>query len=345
MGKLVGKILILILVIILAIFLARSVLLTRDNEHAMSSLISQVTAEALPYEQEKADIRQELRDYEAVMSDSRERGRVMIGYLLTTYWDVHRMQEEASKYGFSPVVVLDCNMDEYALSSMFSYLAGNSYEIAYTVYPFDGESLGKIEAVRKLVAEYKHTDTSTVLLRGGDDTAEVYDKLSGAGYKSCLHISTEYESQMTEAGLVCVTCRLLNSRNLPLSSSLKEVVANSSVYMCLFDMSAWSDTIDDNNVILSYLDTIISYTGDGSLLLSSVSDAFAAAKRSVTDKGSEQEAEDYVASRLARLEELDRITAEIYKKLDDQRYQWDVNGYKWSDVRGEIVTAVGNLLR
>ena len=345
MWKQIGKILILILVVVLAVFLMRSVLFTRDSEHAMSSLISQVTAEALPYEQEKADIRQELRDYEATMSESRERGRVMIGYLLSSYWDVHRMQEESTKYGFDPIVVLDCNMDEYGLSTLFSYLNGHSYEIVYTVYPFADDGLAKIEAARKYVAEYSHIDTNSVLLRGGDDTDANYNALSKAGYKNLLHISTGYENLVTETGLTCLTARLLNSRNLPLKSNLEDVVKNSSCYMCLFDMSAWSDTLDDNNVVLSYLDTIIAYTGDGSLLLSSVSDSFAAAKRMAMEKDGEDEAEEFIASRQARLKELDKITEEIYSKLEDERYNWDVAGYKWSDVRGKVIDAVGSMLR
>lgn len=315
------KVFLLLISIGLIVFLGQSVIQTRALEKERTEYLDALKAEALPYEQEMAQIRQEIADYGKEKDDEEviiipPRGRVMVGYQLNTAGYLYHIRSQSEQYGFSPVIVLDCSEDLWVNQSIIiSMLPTDYFEVVFTASSFNESTMENVAKVREAMRGTSLIDTNTFLLRGVFDTEENQALLLENGFDKCFRLNNNVANEVTEEGLALMGYCDMNSRSATsIKNSLEVSAENAISVMYIFDMKSWPLSYANEKTMDSYLDAISSYAGDGSLIPSTVSESFANLFLERVQK--HQDKDDFMEEKEARLAELEAITQEIYSRWD-----------------------------
>lgn len=291
--------------ILLASLLLYSLYKTQNEQRDISNRMYELQQLALPYEKELEALKLSLKELQTqIIEDSTpDRGRVLIGCQLSTFSDIYSVEEMADDYLIQPVLIIDCALPESELNYLLSVLKSRTYEVVFTATPLTEAALLSVASIRQAMLETELIDTGTFLLRGVDDTEANLDLLAKNGYTRCLRFINNYPSETLDNGLTCFGFGYLNSRNVALKTNLQNAAANKTSNMYVFDFSTWTMSKDDRKAMASYFDTINAYTGDGSLLASTVEESFETIRQFTILK-----AERQAANEIAMQEINDKIT-------------------------------------
>lgn len=347
--KIIKRVLIFLLIAALAFALYYLYSYSQNKQEITAVKMNEIRAEAAPYEKELEQLKTELHDLEVAYAErkeedekslknpsvsvvdavinqmtSPERGRVITAFRLSTYYDVNRIDYFAERIAMRPVVIVDCTLDDGTLNSIHSVLLNREYEVIITGSPFNDTTLENLKKTKELLADTKLTDTGVFLLDGSDDYEDNLAMLAEAGIQRCFRLAGFYSTSVRDDGLVCVSYGNINSKNFSLKDSLRTMADNKNTMMYVFDLGMWENTYENDAAIVSFLDTIGTYTSDGTLINSTVVDAFEDAKVYTTiQQDQDKERVDFylsteaaIAEKKARIAELEQTIFNIYSKSE-----------------------------
>lgn len=315
----IRRVLILFVALLLAVFLLYSLYNTQNEQRTMVSRMQELQQIALPYEKELEGLKLELKELKAQITEEMapERGRLLVGFQLSTYMDIYNVQMLADEYLFQPVVIIDAGLPEWELVYLLSVAKTMDYEVVFTASPVTRESLKAVASIRQSMADTSLIDTGAFLIRGVDDTEENLDLLAKNGYKRCFRVINNYASETLDNGLTCLGFGYLNSRNISMKSNLQNAADNKLSYMYVFDFSTWTMAQSDEKVMSGYFDTINTFTGDGSLLASTVEESFESMKAFNILKAEQEAANELSVKKLEEeIEKLELVIRQIYAEGD-----------------------------
>lgn len=284
--------------------------------------LSRLTEEIKSYETEKQSITDELAEKEAALAEltndqsddqtvtAAPTDTVAVAYYASKVSDFDLIEEQASAYGFSPVLVADSSTS----SEVTDKAQELGYEIVLTEYPFDADKAAKTYGTLPSVA---------FLLRDGDDKEANLKKLADIGYTSVFRYVDRDISKspdgLTSIGYYMVSSDKVSSGKTA-EEALKAVAKDDANLLLVFNMQKLSAGTLSKKTITAQLDTLQSMTEDSQLsygtasqLVTSVSEEAQANAEAIETQ--QKELDEYKAEAEKRIAELD----EAIQKLEEEK--------------------------
>ncbi|MDO4341056.1 MAG: hypothetical protein Q4C91_23770 [Eubacteriales bacterium] len=270
------------------------------------------------YEAELNEIRSNLAERRVEIGESSDCGKVLVGYCVTSKVELALVNEHEEKYGFVPVIVLDCTMDEALLTELLAGMQGKDYEVMLTGTPYSAEVLNTADSVRELLPEYGFDDDVSFLLRGADDVIENLDELYEHGYSGLVRYDDSAKNGLTDKGVPFIAYNFI-SNNDQLSGGLDLVIQNKSAIIMVFDFNSMEDGKLSEADMTTALDDIQKQVSDETLVYSSAKEVLEQIRAGDDlEKVKKQEYEEYAAAQQERIDELEEKIHNIYSEWNEK---------------------------
>lgn len=227
------------------------------------------------------------------------------------------VKELTEDYDFTPVIILDCSMDESVLRKIINKSVAEKYEIIAVGMTFDTNVLKRADTIKTLLTKYGDKQESAFFLRSICDTVENRDALKQHGYKNFVRYSESLTSEVDDSGVPCI-CYAFIKPSVVYSSLVSQISTICSYTVLTIDFSdIHSDDISKTDIteLLTIIENQVSaeklrYKN----LTESFSDVVESEKLAQKRK---EEYEQYKAEKQKRIDELEKIIDEIYSHRDE----------------------------
>lgn len=279
--------------------------------------MEELQKEAKAYEAELNQIRNNLKEQAVEIENKADKGRIVVGYCPSTQDDISLIKKHAQKYGFYPVMVLDCALDVNELTGFLKAAQGEDFEIMMTGSPLTESVLSTADRVRGYLKEYGFEDDSSFLLRGSDDVSENLSQLYKYQYEGLARFDASVEAGVTETGIPYLAYSFISNNN-QLTGGIDQVIQNKSAMILVFDCRSIGSGRLTEADITATLDYVQKKTDSGSLIYSTVADAL----KEISDgtdlsDSRRQEYEEFASLQQERIDELEEKIHEIYSRWNE----------------------------
>ncbi|MCD7749704.1 MAG: hypothetical protein LUH42_06610, partial [Oscillospiraceae bacterium] len=308
-----------VLVVLVVAFLAYMIYPDNREQKAQAEAMEELQAEARPYEVELQNLKSELQSLQNSVSYSSEEAEILVGFVASdesadSY--ISYIDEKASAYNFSPVLIVDCTMDMDIIEEIID-AADESWEIMLYASSFSEEVNDSVLSVISYLASINREHCGIFFLRGDSSTASNIQLLVDDGFIGYTDYNSESpKAGQTEDGSVYFDYSYLTTSGTTVSSRITALYRNKAAMIIAFDMASIQSGALTEAYVVSLLDRMQAYTENDDCSFSTVA--------AVTEKLSEIntiEAElqaDYEAQAAEiqeRIDELEELIEEIYAEV------------------------------
>ena len=282
------------------------------------SRLEAVVSEAKPYEDELTQLKRDLSSAAEKLSETSDTAtaQFVVGYTVLSEDDIAYAEEQASKYGFSPVLILDCTYDLTELEPVALAAGETGNEIMLTASAF---SEGINETVKSLIAYMVENGieySDIFLLRSDYSSGTAVDMLISDGFIGYTVYNTTPSSGLTDEGYVTFDYSYLTTDSSSYTRFSSSYSNMASMIIAIDVNSVRTGTLTEG-FLTTLLSTVSSYTENDDCEFSSIAEVSEYLLSGDGTKSAETaEYEAYVAECEERIAELEEIIAEIYSKLD-----------------------------
>lgn len=303
-----------VLCVILVVLIVVIALLVQRQEKRQAEYMSQLISEAKPYEKEIEAIRAELEARKKALTEAPTVSSVIIGFLPGSTDDISKVKELTAGYDFTPLIILDCAMDEEALQNIARAAISQGFDLALAGMTFDQAILEQANALRAVLPAYGYDKTVSFLLRYPFDTEANREMLGQHGYTNLIRYSSSLYSGVDGQGVTYISYGLLTSPE-KYANVVSQIAAAHSYTVAVFDFTADHGMNEPEACITDFLELTDSQVTDREMVYTHITDAFRAVKDADSAyKQRQEEFQQYQSEQQKRIEELEAIISEIYSR-------------------------------
>lgn len=207
----------------------------QQERKEQSEIIEALNAKARPYQAEKIQLQLELDGLQRDTAYQSKTARYMVGFLASSADDFSYIREQAQFYGFSPIIIFDCDEDTADLQEQLT-MTEDTWEIMLGTSSFGSDVSERIQAFKAWLDEEGRKDTGVFFIRRDDLSAANIQLLLDNG----LIGYTEYHDSPSAGqklnGAVCFDYSYIWTNEVSVDSRLSGVYANRSAMLYVFDM-------------------------------------------------------------------------------------------------------------
>lgn len=312
------KIVNVLLIIVFISFFSFVFVVDQQIDSRQAVHMSKLQEQAKPYEQELAEIRLELQNKKNKINRREEQAAVIFGFVPATGRDISEIKDAMEPYSYTPVIILDCSLEQAVLKDMISQAVKQGYELIPAWISYDEQMLERAEQIRTVLSEYGYERDLPFFIRQSFDTVENRNWLEAIGYYSFVSYSESLNSGITDSGSPFISYGFLKERGAA-ADMIDQIVSAASYTVIAID---WSDI---NNRVISFSDIAGLFTMadekilSGELRYSALEDTF----QSIINASRQEdilrtEYEEYEKKQQDRIKELEAIISEIYSHWDQK---------------------------
>lgn len=299
--------------LIALLVLALVVLLLWDNQsdQKRAAELAQLQSETMPYVQEIAAIRQELKQRESEINVTSDVSGVIVSFVPTSREELTLVKEISAEYSLTPLVVLDCAMDDASVQEIAHRSLLEDLDLLLTGMHFDQTVLERADSVRSFLREGGYGKEPAFLLRNSFDTEKNLELLRQHGYRSLVRYSDSLAVGVDDFGVPYICYGFVRSSDAS-SGFISRIAAAHSNVLVLFSFEDLNSKTISPAMITETLEAIKMQEADGKLVYTTLEEAFisVAEAKSLSQKRRE-EFEQYKAKREKRIDELEEIISGI----------------------------------
>ena len=308
---------VIILTIFLMILLGVMLFLNEQQENRQAIHMKRLRKEAQPYEQEITAIRSELERLENGIKRVPEVSGGIIGFVPTSVDDIFTIKALTVGYEFTPLIILDCSMDETILRDIANQAVGGNCDLILAGMDLDEEVLKKADSIRAILPEYGYEKEVSFFLRYTCDTAENRKLLREHGYWNLVRYDMFLNFGIDDFDVPYISYGFLESTN-PNYSYVSQIIDSHTYSVMTFDFSDINSGINGESVVREFLKIVNDQVSKGELLYMNISEVFhAVVKGEKSYQEQREEFEQYKIEKQKRIEELEEIVSEIYSQWDE----------------------------
>lgn len=306
-----------VLIIVLAVLLGMLLFLDKKQENRRAAHMVQLQNEARSYNQEIDDIRSELKKRESEIKRTSDVSGAIIGFVPTSAEDVSTIKNLTAGYRFTPLLILDCAMDEDTLKVVAREAVEEHYDLILAGITFDQEVVKTADSIQALLPEYGYNKEPAFFLRHSFDTKENLEVLLQHGFQRLVRYNDSLSSGVADSGVPYLSYGFIRSSSA-YPNFISQVVDAHSYTIMTFDFQDIRSGAVKTADITDFLVKVDSQVSAGKMLFTDLSEAFdAVVEREGLSKRCQEEFEEYRVEQQKRIEELEKIISEIYSRLDD----------------------------
>lgn len=311
------KILAIVFSILLLVLAGVMILQNKQQEDRRAEHMAQLVSEAKPYQKEIDAIRSELAKRENEIKVAPPVSSGIIGFLPTSAEDVSTVKELTAGYDFTPLMILDCAMDEEALQDIARMAINENFDLILAGMTFDQKVLKKADSLRAVLPEYGYEKEVSFFLRYPSDTKENREMLRQHGYQKLVVYSTTLDSGVNEQGVTYVSYGFAPSSDTDFNLITQTVAAHSYTVM-IFDFADINSNKNGEAYVNRFLEIADNLVSNGEMQYTDIAAAFqAVAEADSTYKTRREEFEQYKLEQQKHIEELEKIISEIYSHWNE----------------------------
>ncbi|MCD8153912.1 MAG: hypothetical protein LUF78_04370 [Clostridiales bacterium] len=309
----VGIVLTIVLAGVLLLMIYTEKKIEGEKETAYQTLLAEVE----PYEDELREKKILLSNLKSDVSYSSEESEILVGFVATDESDLAYMEEKADIYGFSPVLVLNCTMEESTIEDMID-TADDSWEIMLYTPTFSEEVNESVLSVISYLDSIDRAYADVFFLRSdydSDTNLRLIKKDGFIGY-------TSYHSEapgigQEEDGTVYFDYSYLTSSGTSVTSRISAMYNGRASMIFALDMKSINSGSLTEEYVTSVLDTLQSYTENDDCSFSTITSVVEKLSDINSIEASNQESyEKQVVELEERIEELEEIIDELYDNYE-----------------------------
>ena len=311
-----GKILCILASVLLAVFLLGAFLQERDRQRAQAEAVAAVIAEAAVYEAELAEIEDALAEMAAAIPYTLETTQILIAFELSDPADLTYFQSQAEKYGFSPILVLDCTETLPTLLSCLDAAGETGWEIMLFADSFSETVNENVLSVREALTSRGMADTGVFLLRMDSASEQNIQTLIDDGFLGYTIYSENPTAGYTGEGIFYFDYSYMRTPNETINSRLSLAYANKCPMLVLFEMESVGNGALPESYVVSVLELAATFAGYADAEFSTVAQVLSSLETMRQIEAQRQSAYDaYAALQQSRIDALTARIAEIQSKL------------------------------
>jgi len=305
MLRLVIKCISVVLSVVIGFWLCYMLVQTRRAEQEKSRQIAAVVEQASPYELERRAIQSELS---LIKPDDQTAVRtpVMVGFQVSHVIDLSIVSLYAQEYAFDPAVVISCDADQPLVNAVLR----SGYDVVVNDETFE---------ISRLASIREKTGSEYYLLKNTEAVEENYQALVDAGYKACFRFLYSADNEIMENGLVSLGYGYIYEDGRSVEEALSSMDESGNALLVVFDMQSYEDRTLRDSTIKENLRLVQQEIDDCNMEYYSVHDAVDGYQSRLDAKeNAKRNQEEYIAQQRARMDELDKLIAEIYSQLKEE---------------------------
>lgn len=307
------KVLCVIFSIIILAFLGVMLIMDRQQKNRQAEHIEQLKKEARSYEKEIEQIRLEIEERRKEVAASSEVSSAIIGFVPTSVVDIEMVKEIKAELQFTPLIVLDCALEEYMLQGIAQAAMIEGYDLIFSGMTFDAGVLEKADNIRNFMNENGYNKESAFFLEQGCDTPENREQLKQHGYKNMVRYSESFDSGIDDSGDPFISYDFIRDSKADVNY-IKKVVSAHSYIVMTFNFSDIYNGVVEQTDIAVFLGAVEKSVASNTMKYMDLAGAFNA----VVEKDRvAKENEEYEIAQQQRIEELEKMISEIYSRWDE----------------------------
>ncbi len=282
---------------------------------AGKSRLESAVSEAKPYEDELSELRKALAEGDYIPVERSETARFIIGYVISTEDDILYAENQASEYGFEPVLILDCTGDLYGLESLALTAGASGCEIMLTASTFTEETNSTVRSLLFYMSENLIDCSDVFLLRYEYYSEALLEMLISDGFAGYTVYNSDPYSGVTDDGYIMLDYSYL-TEDTSSYNRFASSYSNMASIIIAIDMDSIRKGTLTEGFVATLLSILSSYAENDDCEFSGIADV---SSTLLSEKESEEEIavyEEYIAGCEARIAELEEIIASIYSGLD-----------------------------
>lgn len=305
------------LIVFLVALMAVMMITDKQEQDRRETHIQELQKEARPYEFELNQIRSELQNREKEIKSTPDISSVIIGFVPTCADDIAVVKELTEDYDFTPIIILDCSMDESVLHKIINKSVAENYEMIAAGMTFDTNVLKRADTIKTLLTKYGDKQESAFFLRSICDTVGNREDLKQHGYKNLVRYSESLISEVDNSGVPCI-CYAFIKPSVVNSDLVSQVAAACSYTVLTFDFSDIHSGDIGKTDITELLTIIENQVSAGKLLYKNLTEAFNdVVELESLSQQHKEEYEQYKTEKQKRIDGLEEIIDEIYSHRDE----------------------------
>lgn len=307
------KVLCIVLSIIILACIGVILVLDKQQKDRQAAHIKELQKEARSYEKEIDQIRSEIEERKKEVESSSDVSGVIIGFVPTSVVDIEMIKEITAELQFTPLIVLDCALDEYMLQGIAQATIAEGYDLVLSGMTFDASVLEKADNIKTLVYEYGYDQEPTFFLEHACDTEENRNQLKQHGYKNMVRYSESFDSGTDDSGDPFISYEFISDSDADVNFISKVANAHSYIVMAFNFSDIYSGVIEKTDIAV-FLGAIEQSVAVHVMKYTNLTEAFNA----VVEKDRvAKENEEYEIAQQQRIEELEKMISEIYSRWDE----------------------------
>ncbi|MCD8008024.1 MAG: hypothetical protein LUF68_03675 [Clostridiales bacterium] len=306
-----------ILCVLLACVLGYLLYTNHREQQAQTAAIEAVVEEAKSYEQELEELEEELAALEAAAAYTSEVASIMVWFTCSDAADLAYIADKAETWQFSPVLVLDCTMEQADIKQLLSAV-DDTWEIMLYAPAFSQETNEAVLSARSCLEAAGRQHTGVFLLRDDYNNESNVQLLLNDGFigYTSYHTKAPEEGQTAE-GAVYFDYSYLTSSNTTVESRLSALYENKSAMLVVFETGSIGSDSMPESYVTSFLDTMRAYTEYDDCAFSTMTAVVEELSQINTIEATNRAAhEERIAEIQRQIDQLEETIDAIYDKLE-----------------------------
>lgn len=290
------------------ITVALSVLMYQEYHHEqeLRQHIDELIAQAAPYEKQRDEIMDKLFQMDQEAYKEAGPNMAIVGFHVRTLEEVAMAQSLSAEFGFSPVLVMDCDVSE----EMKDTVKGIDCGRILTQTPFDANQAAEM---------HQRMWCTNFLLRKEDDTQENRQALKADGIKILIQHTDNITDYMADGVTYMGYSFITQDGNAPIDR-LNTLPDQRTALLLVFDLGRVAEGTLTEDGIRSTISTIRTRAESGVLTQATIQQAMdKLAEMKAAEEQRMQEYEKQKAEEQAKLEELESVIDQIYSGLSEKK--------------------------
>ena len=290
--------------IVVGVVFVSGLYMDQKEEQQQSAQLAGMNEEAKPYEKEIREINAQIEKEKKMLAYLSDTAKMLVGYKVYGLDDVAMIQEQAEKYGFSPVIVLDCVMEIKELTNLIQSVADKGWEIMLTGSPVTDGIYETVTQVREVLGQYGISDTKVFLLKNSDYSEETVEKLKDNGFKGYTCFSDTVANGCEENGMVYFEYWYVQRGDASMAKKMDLMIADRKSMVVVFDLESMHTDSLPEEAIAERLELMEEYVKQEKMVYSSTEEIV-------------EELSDINDVRAQRQEEFEKYAAQQQEKIDE----------------------------
>lgn len=305
------KILCVVLAAVLVVLLVGVYISDEEKKQEFNAAYEEYEKKTEKYKTEAEALAQELSALKEEYIFYGDDTKLMIGFAVADTGDIPYIRQKANKYGFSPVIVLDCTMDSSKATAIIE-AADKKWEIMLYLPSFADDSVEKLSTAKSALEKAGRKDCGVAFCRIESIAEKELEMLESAGFLGYTVYNSSPLSGQSENGMIYFDFSRITSAAMSVTDRLSLCYVKSASMMYIFDMASIESGAVNEEAVAVFMQSLADYAQKEKCGFATVSETVSALSQ-INAKKAEEAA--FRAERIkeieTRIEQLDAIIMEI----------------------------------